>query len=145
MNTKIEETSNVLLVEDSDELRQLLRYFLSRHNCKIIEAEDGQTGFEMAQQYSPDLILMDLRLPVLNGIAATWLIRNDPKLRDVPIVIFTALDPALFREAALSVGANDFISKPIIIDDLREILHRYLQKASTVPVMMTHIPSPEPI
>jgi len=145
VNTKIDETSNVLLVEDSDELRTLLRYFLSRHNCKIFEAEDGQTAFEMAQQYCPDLILMDLRLPVLNGIAATWLIRNDPKLRDVPIIIFTALDPALFREAALSVGANDFISKPIILDDLRVLLHRYLQKASTVPFVMPHTQSPEPI
>ena len=86
----------------------------------------------------PDLILMDLRLPELNGIAATRHLREHAELKDVPVVVLSALDPAMFREAAFRVGCVDYLTKPIDLDKLEDLLLRLLRynpkihKASTV-------------
>jgi CheY-like chemotaxis protein len=129
-----EHRPSILLVDNSGEFRKLLRYSLSLDNYDILEAEDGKQAIEIAQRERPDLILMDLRIPVLNGIAATRLIRADPRVRHIPIVICTGLDPYLFREASLSVGATDFISKPIQDADLRALLSRYLLSSKVRPL-----------
>ena len=133
MKRLVEDRPSILVVDDSDDLRNLLRYCFSTDNYNILEAEDGKRAIEIAQRERPDLIVMDLRMPVLNGIAATRRIRADPRVHHIPIVICTGLDPSLFREAALSVGATDFISKSIQVDDLRALLSRYLLSPTVKP------------
>lgn len=128
MANKIHRAPTILLVENYPETRELLRKWLENRGCRLVEAADGQEALDLAPLAQPDLILMDLRLPKLNGIAATRRIRQNPQLKDIPVVALSALDPSMFREAALSVGCVDFVSKPIDLDLLEELLTRLLGK-----------------
>ena len=116
----------ILLVEDYQETRAMLRVWLEGRGYRLVEAADGQEAVDLAPLAHPDLILMDLRLPELNGIAATRKLRQDVGLQNVPVVALSALDPAMFREAALSVGCVEYLSKPIDLDQLEDVLRRLL-------------------
>lgn len=129
MNTKNENARTILLVEDYQETRAMLRIWLERRGYRLVEAADGQEAVDLAPLAHPDLILMDLRLPELNGIAATRRLRQDVGLQDVPVVALSALDPAMFREAALSVGCVEYLTKPIDLDKLEDVLTRLLHPA----------------
>jgi CheY-like chemotaxis protein len=129
MNTKNENARTILLVEDYQETRAMLRIWLERRGYRLVEAADGQEAVDLAPLAHPDLILMDLRLPELNGIAATRRLRQDVGLQDVPVVALSALDPSMFREAALSVGCVEYLTKPIDLDKLEDVLTRLLHSA----------------
>lgn len=116
----------ILLVEDYPETRTMLRQWLERKGYRLVEAADGQEALDLAPLAHPDLILMDLRLPEMNGIAATRRIREHPDLKDVPVIALSALDPAMFRDAALTVGCVEYLTKPIDLDELEELLVRLL-------------------
>lgn len=116
----------ILLVEDYEDTRAMLRNWLERRGYRLVEAGDGQEAVDLAPLAHPDLILMDLRLPELNGIAATRRLRQYAGLKDVPVVVLSALDPALFREAAFSVGCVEYLSKPIDLGRLGDLLLRLL-------------------
>jgi CheY-like chemotaxis protein len=121
----------ILLVEDYQETRAMLRVWLEGRGYRLVEAADGQEAVDLAPLAHPDLILMDLRLPELNGIAATRRLRQDVGLQNVPVVALSALDPAMFREAALSVGCVEYLSKPIDLDQLEDVLRRLLNADQT--------------
>lgn len=133
MNTKNENGRTILLVEDYQETRAMLRIWLERRGYRLVEAADGQEAIDLAPLAHPDLILMDLRLPELNGIAATRRLRQDATLQDVPVVALSALDPAMFREAALSVGCVEYLTKPIDLDKLEDVLTRLLNPSGGEP------------
>jgi CheY-like chemotaxis protein len=139
MATKNPNSPTILLVEDYQETRTMLRTWLERRGYRLVEAGDGQEAVDLAPLAHPDLILMDLRLPELNGIAATRRLRQHADLKNVPVVVLSALDPAMFREAALSVGCVEYLTKPIDLDKLEELLLRLLSDKSAVhngsPVM----------
>ena len=116
----------ILLVEDYEETRMMLRSWLEKRGYRLVEAGDGQEAVELAPLAHPDLILMDLRLPELNGIAATRRLRQHPDLRNVPVVVVSALDPELFRHAAFSVGCVQYLSKPIDLTKLQDLLNLLL-------------------
>lgn len=116
----------ILLVEDYPETRTMLRNWLERKGYRLVEAADGQEALDLAPLADPDLILMDLRLPEMNGIAATRRLREHPHLKNVPVVALSALDPAMFRDAAFTVGCVDYLTKPIDLDELDELLVRLL-------------------
>lgn len=116
----------IMLVEDYEETRTMLRSWLERRGYRLVEAGDGQEAVDLAPLAQPDLILMDLRLPELNGIAATRRLRQHAGLRDVPVVVVSALDPALFRRAALAVGCTEYLTKPVDLRKLEEVLSRLL-------------------
>lgn len=118
----------IMLVEDYPETRLLLKDWLESRGYRLVEAADGQEALDLAPLAQPDLILMDLRLPKLNGIAVTRRLRQNPALQDVAIVALTALDPARFRDAAMSVGCIDYLTKPIDLEKLEEILLRLFGK-----------------
>ena len=119
-------TQTILLVEDYEETRMMLRSWLERRGYRLVEAGNGQEAVDLAPLAHPDLILMDLRLPELNGIAATRRLRENVGLRNVPVVVVSALDPVLFRKAALSVGCAEYLCKPIDLKKLEEVLSRLL-------------------
>jgi CheY-like chemotaxis protein len=144
MEQKKRSNPTIMLVEDYEETRAMLRTWLERRGYRLVEAADGQEAVDLAPLAHPDLILMDLRLPELNGIAATRRLRQNAALKNVPVVVLSALDPAMFREAALSVGCVEYLSKPIDLDKLEDLLRRLLGAAPAVPKTLITTSSNQP-
>ena len=126
-STKEKRSTTVLVVEDYDETRFMLKVSLELSGYRVLEAVNGEEAVAVAQREDPDLILMDIGLPVLDGFAATRLIREDPGLRDVPIVAVTAHGTPEYRVKALAVGCNEFVTKPIDYDRLNSVLIRLIK------------------
>jgi two-component system, cell cycle response regulator DivK len=116
----------VLVVDDYEDTRQVMRRMLELSGCRVLEAANGQDAIELARSGGPDLILMDLNMPVLDGFNATLRIREYESTRDVPVVAVTAYDTVEFRAAASAVGCSDYVVKPLDIDRLNTILQRLL-------------------
>lgn len=121
----------VMLVDDYEDTRQMMRRMLELSGCRVVEAANGQEAIELAQAESPDLILMDLNMPVLDGFNATLRIREYVPTRDVPVVAVTAYDTAEFRAAASAVGCCDYVVKPLDLDRLGALLGRLLPPGSS--------------
>ena len=120
--------AKLLLVEDNDMNRDMLSRRLERRGFQIIMAIDGQQGVELAQSESPDLILMDMSLPVLDGWEATRRLKAEPKTSTIPIIALTAHAMAGDRERAMDAGANDYDTKPIELPRLLEKIQTLLQQ-----------------
>jgi two-component system, cell cycle response regulator DivK len=118
-----------LVVEDFEDSRFMMRQLLEMAGHKVIEATDGEQAVKIALQKKPTIILMDLSLPKLDGLAATREIRRHETLRDVPILAVSAHDGDESRRAALEAGCDDYVTKPIDFDELNNLVHRYLKKA----------------
>lgn len=120
----------VMVVEDFEDNRFMMRRLLEMSGYRVLEAINGEEAVELAHRERPQLILMDLSLPQLDGLAATRRIRQHADLRDVPIVAVSAHDTADFHADALAAGCNDYVTKPIDFDQLEELLTRLLPKNS---------------
>jgi CheY-like chemotaxis protein len=118
----------IMVVEDFEDNRFMMRRLLEMSGYRVVEAEDGQEAVELATRELPNLILMDLSLPVLDGLAATRRIREHAELRMVPIVAVSAHDTADFHADALAAGCNEYVTKPIDFDQLDDLLDRLLAK-----------------
>ena len=116
----------VLIVEDSDDARYFMRLSLEQLGYLIIEAENGARAVEIAQLERPDIILMDLSLPILDGIAATEKIRASDGLQGVPIIAVTAHQETDFRVGAKAAGFDAYVTKPIDIDFLGGLIQGLL-------------------
>lgn len=103
----------VLIIEDNEENRRLIRFVLQLENAEVLEAEDAEQGILMAQREKPDLILMDMHMPGMDGLTATRLLRADPATREIPIVIVTASAMTHDQTTILASGCNHLITKPI--------------------------------
>jgi len=121
---------NVLIVEDHDDTREMLRIMLEMRNCRVIEASNGQEAVQMAGREHPDLILMDVSLPLLDGLEATRRIREDTLLRKMPIIALNGWGTLSYHVAALAAGCDDCIEKPIDFDLLERHLLRLFKPAS---------------
>jgi CheY-like chemotaxis protein len=119
----------VLLVDDYADTRQVLKHAIEQCGCSVVEAEDGQEAIALSQSAHPDLILMDLNLPVLDGVNATLRIREYEPTAHVPIVAITAHDSPEFRAAAGAVGCCEYLLKPLDFDRLRDVIARHLPSA----------------
>lgn len=117
----------ILVVDDKEANRSVLKNLLSPLGFEIREAINGVDGIEKALKYFPDVILMDLIMPEMNGLEATHWIRNSLKLPDVVIIAVSASAFQQHREESLASGCNDFIAKPIQTDEIREKLQKYLK------------------
>ena len=114
----------VLVVEDFEDNRFMMRRLLEMSGYRVIEAVNGQEAVDKAYSERPDLILMDLSLPHLDGLAATRRIRQYDGLGKVPIVAVSAHDTADFHADALAAGCNEYVTKPIDFDQLERLLSR---------------------
>lgn len=112
----------VLLVEDVDDARHFMRLELERRGYLVVEADDGAKAVEIALSERPDIILMDLTLPVMDGLAATAMIRDDQEMRDVPIIAVTAHHENDFRAEAKASGFDAYVTKPIDVQWLDELI-----------------------
>lgn len=116
----------ILVVEDYDDMSLAMRLALERQGYHILEAADGEQAIEVAARERPEVILMDLSLPVMDGLKATERIRADPASRDMVIVAVTAHQEQNYRARALAAGCNAFITKPIDFDWLKDLLDKLL-------------------
>lgn len=116
----------IMVVEDYEDTRMLLRQALEMLGYDVLEASNGQEAVDIADRERPDLILMDLDLPILDGIAATQCIRQKPELEGVPIVAVTAYPMSYSHVKAFAKGCNEYMRKPIDIAQLTELVNRYL-------------------
>jgi two-component system chemotaxis response regulator CheY len=104
----------ILIVEDSPTMRQLLVFALRRlKNVEIVEAQDGMDGLRKISSDSYDLALIDINMPVMDGLKLISLIRGEASLQDIPIVVITTEGANEDRERAMSLGANEYLAKPI--------------------------------
>ena len=115
----------VLIVEDYADTRAMMRFLLQSYGYQVIEAADGQEAVEKVKQQSPDLILMDLSLPVMDGFTATQTIRKFDGFGKVPIIAVTAYGKSYYRQA-IEAGCDDLINKPLDFNNLEPILEQYL-------------------
>jgi two-component system cell cycle response regulator DivK len=118
--------AKVLLVEDNEMNRDILSRRLSRRGYVVVFAMDGQQGVEMARSDKPDVILMDMSLPVMDGWEATRRIKSDDAMRNVPVIGLTAHAMSGDREKALKAGCDDYDTKPVELDRLIEKIERLL-------------------
>ena len=119
-------TKRILVVEDQEDNRQILRDLLANAGYDMIEAEDGEQGVAAANSERPDLILMDIQLPVLDGYEATRRIRTNPDLRSVPIIAVTSYAQAGDEDKALAAGCDGYVSKPYSPRELLAKVRDYL-------------------
>jgi two-component system, cell cycle response regulator DivK len=116
----------VLLVEDNEMNRDMLSRRLVRRGYQVVFAVDGQQGIDMARSELPDIILMDLSLPVIDGWEATRRVKSDDKTRNVPVIGLTAHAMSGDREKAIEAGCDDYDTKPVELDRLIGKIERLL-------------------
>jgi CheY-like chemotaxis protein len=116
----------ILVVEDYEDTSLAMRLALEGKGHHILEASDGEKAVEVAARERPDVVLMDLNLPVLDGLVATERIRSNPELRDAIIIVITAHQDQDYRARALASGCNAFITKPIDFDFLNDLISNLL-------------------
>jgi len=112
----------LLLVEDFEDTRLFMRLELESQGFIVFEAENGQIAVETAIREKPDVILMDLTLPLMDGFAATKLIRQQDQLKNVPIIAVTAHQEDDFRSDAKASGFDAYVTKPIDVNWLKELI-----------------------
>ena len=121
-------SKRILVIEDTEDNRQILRDLLTAAGYEIVEATDGATGVAMAAEQMPDLILMDIQLPVIDGYEATRRIKADPATRHIPIVAVTSYALAGDELKTREAGCDGYIAKPYsprhLLEKVREFLAR---------------------
>ncbi|UQA62919.1 response regulator [Polyangium aurulentum] len=120
--------ANILLVEDNEMNRDMLSRRLARRGYHVSVAVDGQTGLRMALDDVPDLILMDVTLPDVDGLEITRRLKSDERTRRVPIIVLTARAMASDREEAFAAGSDDYDVKPVEMDRLLGKMRALLPK-----------------
>jgi two-component system cell cycle response regulator DivK len=110
--------TKILYVEDNDDNVYMLTRRLTKHGFEVSVAPDGEQGVAMAHAQSPDLILMDLSLPVLDGWEAARRLKQAPDTRSIPIIALSAHAMSGDREKALAIGCDDYDAKPIVLERL---------------------------
>lgn len=118
--------AKILIVEDNEMNRDMLSRRLERKGFDVVMAEDGKVGVDMSKSETPDLILMDLSLPVMDGWEATSTIKADDETRNIPIIVLTAHAMAGDREKALESGADEYDTKPIEFKRLLGKINEFL-------------------
>jgi CheY-like chemotaxis protein len=133
----------ILVAEDDEDNRFIMKMLLEMRGYKVSTAANGQEAIANAERERPDLILMDLRMPLLNGLAATRQLRQhtDAHLRQIPIIALSAYDPAQHRAVAIAAGCNDYVTKPIDYDRLEKLLETFLTAPSVANMPETATPA----
>jgi len=117
----------ILIVDDNQANRELLEAYLVDLDCETAVAEDGQQAMEMTASFQPDLILLDVMMPKLSGFEVCQKLKSDPKLKNVMVLMVTALNELGDIERAVDAGTNDFLSKPVNRVELIKRVENMLQ------------------
>ncbi len=120
---------DILLIEDNEQNRYLATFLLESHGYKVISASDGAQGIELAGSMLPQLILLDIQLPTMDGYAVARKLRGNQALKEIPIVAVTSYAMTGDREKAMTAGCNGYIEKPINPDTFVAEIERYMEEA----------------
>jgi two-component system, cell cycle response regulator DivK len=123
--------TTILVIEDNEQNLYLMRFLLESHGFTIVEARDGLEGIRTAESVLPDLILLDIQLPVMDGYTVATELRLRPALADTPIIAVTSYAMAGDRERALAAGATDYIEKPVDPDTVLERVRAHIERRRT--------------
>jgi two-component system, cell cycle response regulator DivK len=121
----------ILVVEDNEKNRRLARYVLEAKGYRILEAESAEAGFEQLSSQSPDLILMDIQLPGMNGVQALARLRESDATKRIPVIAFTASVMPQDRNQIIAAGFDAFVAKPISLKEFIATVETTLQKNRT--------------
>jgi two-component system cell cycle response regulator DivK len=121
----------VLVVDDSPDNLAVISLFLQQQGYRVVTANNGEDAVTVAGQMLPNLILMDINLPTLDGLAATRRIRDTDALRDVPVVAITAFGTEGFQRAAYDAGLSGYLTKPIDLDRMNQLIARLLSQTGS--------------
>ena len=116
----------ILVVEDNAQNRMLVKDVLEFYGYEVIEAEDGQAGIDMAKKYKPDLILMDIQMPVMDGFTAIKIIRSNPDTKNIKMIAVTSFAMSGDKERIEEAGFDHYISKPIDTRELPGLVKSFL-------------------
>ena len=119
--------ARVLIVDDETHNRALLEIMLSSEGYELLTAASGEEALTVVEEHRPDLILLDIMMPEMNGFQFTTMLKANPVTRDIPIIILSALDDGGAIERGLQVGAQDFLTKPIHHVELRARVRKLLR------------------
>jgi two-component system, cell cycle response regulator DivK len=118
--------TTILLVEDNADNQAIYSIILAHHGYSVLQALDGERGVSMAREHGPDLILMDLTMPVIDGLEATRMLKADPATSPIPIIALTARAAAADQRAAEEAGCVSFLAKPVepwkVAEEVRRVL-----------------------
>ena len=117
----------ILAVDDDEDNLLLMAYVLDHVDCSLITAVDGVSALSLARAYQPDLILLDILLPYMDGFEVVSQLRKDSKTKTIPVIAVTALADAQARARLLLAGCNDYVSKPYMLEDIEALVQRYLR------------------
>jgi CheY-like chemotaxis protein len=118
----------ILIAEDSADSREMLQVLLESKGYQVVSAEHGIRAMEIAIRDRPDLLLLDLELPKLDGLSVVRNLRLHPSLERVPMIILSGHDPSRFRREAIEAGCDEYLLKPINFERLHELLNRLLHQ-----------------
>lgn len=128
----IQVAQKILIVDDDPDILEMLEYNLEKEGYEVKTAPDGKKGFEIARKFTPDLILLDIMMPYIDGIETARLIRGDASLKDTYIMFLTARSEEYSEVAAFEIGADDYITKPIkpraLMSRINALFRREAQK-----------------
>jgi CheY-like chemotaxis protein len=127
-NSVAEALPTILVVEDFDDTRLMMRMWLARNGYRVIEAETGEEAIDVAKRELPDLIIMDMMMPGMNGLDATQRIREYQALRQTPIVAVSAYGANEYRSLAIEAGCNEYVSTPFDPNELAELIKDLITK-----------------
>lgn len=116
----------ILVVEDNGKNRLLIKDILLYYGYEVIEAENGKSGVELAKQHLPDLILMDIQMPVMDGFSAIKILKDDPATKNIKIIALTSFAMKGDREDIMGAGFDDYIAKPFDTRKLPEMVKKYV-------------------
>lgn len=119
-------TPIVLIVDDDDDNRVMLKILLEMWEYRVVEAKDGIEAVSVAENTRPDLILMDVKMPDLDGFGVTEKIRQSEKIENVPIIFLSGCGEAVYKQKASAVGGNEYLVKPLNFQELESTLGRYV-------------------
>ncbi len=127
LNNRTEARRTILVVDDFDDTRLLLKTWLQNKGFRVVEAENGNRAIAAAESNRPDLIIMDIEMPELDGLAATRKIRELKNFAAVPIVAVSAYGADQYRTHALAAGCNEYVSTPFEPDELERIIRSLIK------------------
>ncbi|NTV52070.1 MAG: response regulator transcription factor [Candidatus Firestonebacteria bacterium] len=127
--------AKILIVEDDRDIAELIQYNLAKEGYTVVSANNGEKGFQLAKSSLPDLIVLDLMLPGMDGLEVCKLLKAEPKTQGIPVVMLTAKSEESDVVTGLELGAEDYIAKPfspkILVARLRTVLRRKQKKTNT--------------
>lgn len=132
----------ILVVDDEKDLLDLIEYNLRKEGFDVLKAENGEEGITMAKEHSPDLVLLDIMMPKMDGLQAVEEMRKDTELKKIPIILLTARSDEKTEVEGLNKGSDDYITKPIsttkLISRIKAVLRRFDEKEETSNILEVH-------